>query len=49
MKAAVKEAEEGEAALAAARDEALLPIGNLVHDSVPVDDDEVRGGGRGGR
>ena len=42
MKAAVKEAEDGEAALAAARDEALLPIGNIVHDSVPIDDNEVR-------
>ena len=24
------------------RDAALAPIGNLVHDSVPVDDDEVQ-------
>ena len=39
-----KQAEEAEAAkdeLERARDRALLPIGNLVHDSVPVDNDEV--------
>jgi hypothetical protein len=34
-------AEEVEKALAEERDAALIPIGNLVPDSVPVDDDEV--------
>ena len=28
--------------IATQRDEAIMTIGNLVHDSVPVDDDEVR-------
>ena len=41
MKVSIKEAEEEEAALAAARDDALLPMGNIVHDSVPVSDNEV--------
>ena len=39
-----KQADEAEVAkneLESARDRALLPIGNLVHDSVPVDNDEV--------
>ena len=41
LKAAVAEAEEAAKAAQRQRDEAILPIGNLVHDSVPVDDDEV--------
>lgn len=40
-KADVAAAEEASSVKAAQRDEAILPIGNLVHDSVPVDDDEV--------
>jgi seryl-tRNA synthetase len=40
MKVGIKEAEEEEKALAAERDAAILPIGNLVHDTVPVHDDE---------
>lgn len=39
-----KQAEEAEVAkdeLERSRDRALMPIGNLVHDSVPVDNDEV--------
>lgn len=40
MKVGIKEAEEEEKTLAAERDAAILPIGNLVHDTVPVDDDE---------
>lgn len=34
-------AEEEAKAADAARDKAILPIGNLVHDSVPVSNDEV--------
>lgn len=41
MKKEVEAAVQAVAAAAAARDQALLGIGNLVHDSVPVDDDEV--------
>ena len=40
MKVGIKEVEEEEKALAAERDAAILPIGNLVHDTVPVHDDE---------
>lgn len=47
MKAGIKAAEEAEKELALARDAALLDIGNLVHDTVPVSDDEVRRGWRG--
>ena len=43
LKVNIKVAEEVEKALAEERDAALIPIGNLVPDSVPVDDDEVRG------
>jgi seryl-tRNA synthetase len=42
IKARIAELEEREKELSAARDAALLPIGNLVHDSVPVSNDEVR-------
>lgn len=42
MKAGIKELEEEEKRLAAERDAALLPIGNLVPDSVPISDNEVR-------
>jgi seryl-tRNA synthetase len=41
LKAAVKAAEEEEKRLAAARDAALLPIGNLVADGTPISDDEA--------
>lgn len=41
MKAGIKAAEEEEKALAEARDAALLPIGNIVHDTVPISDDEA--------
>jgi hypothetical protein len=41
--AAVKAQEELEQRLSDERDAALLPIGNLVPDSVPVDDNEVGG------
>ena len=37
----LKSEEEAKAA-DAARDKAILPIGNLVHDSVPVSNNEVR-------
>lgn len=40
LKASIAELEEREKAVAAERDAALLPIGNLVHDSVPVSDNE---------
>ncbi|KAF8063832.1 Serine--tRNA ligase [Scenedesmus sp. PABB004] len=40
MKATIAELEAKEGEIAAARDAALLPIGNLVHDSVPVSDNE---------
>lgn len=40
MKAGIKDAEEEEKVLAEERDTALVPIGNLVHDTVPVSDDE---------
>lgn len=40
MKVAIKEGEELEKTLAEARDAALLPIGNLVHDTVPISDNE---------
>lgn len=42
MKKEVEAAGQRVEAAAAARDKALLTIGNLVHDSVPVDNDEVR-------
>ena len=42
MKAAIVEADVHLNACIAARERALLAIGNLVHESVPVDDNEVR-------
>jgi seryl-tRNA synthetase len=41
LKERVKELEAREKDLSAARDAAIVPIGNLVHDSVPVSDDEA--------
>jgi seryl-tRNA synthetase len=41
LKERVKELELKEKELSAARDAAVVPIGNLVHDSVPVSDDEA--------
>lgn len=41
MKASIAELEEKEKQIISERDAALVPIGNLVHDSVPVDDNEV--------
>uniref|UniRef100_A0A383V6T7 serine--tRNA ligase n=1 Tax=Tetradesmus obliquus TaxID=3088 RepID=A0A383V6T7_TETOB len=40
MKASIAELEEKEKQIISERDAALVPIGNLVHDSVPVDDNE---------
>ena len=42
FKKQIEEAEAAKDELERARDHALLPIGNLVHESVPVDNDEVR-------
>ena len=42
LKAQVEEAEVTTNGLEAKREKALVVIGNLVHDSVPVDNDEVR-------
>ncbi|KAI8475839.1 MAG: seryl-tRNA synthetase [Monoraphidium minutum] len=41
IKARIAELEARDKEVSAARDAALLPIGNLVHDSVPVDNDEA--------
>jgi hypothetical protein len=41
IKARIAEAEKVEKELSEARDAAIVPIGNIVHDSVPVSDDEV--------
>lgn len=41
LKASVLKAEEEAKAADAARDKAVMPIGNLVHDSVPISNDEV--------
>jgi seryl-tRNA synthetase len=41
MKAGIKEAEDLEKSLAEALDASLLPIGNIVHDTVPISDDEA--------
>ena len=41
MKVGIKAAEEEEKAVAEALDAALLPIGNLVHDTVPISNDEA--------
>ena len=43
LKARIKEAEELEGRLSAERDAAVLPMGNLVHDTVPIFQDEVGG------
>ncbi len=45
LKEGIGAAEKRLAEVEVARDAALAQIGNLVHDSVPVDDDEVRGQG----
>lgn len=42
VKARIADLEAKEKEVGAARDAALVTIGNLVHDSVPVSDDEVR-------
>jgi hypothetical protein len=42
MKASIAELEEKEKQIISDRDAALVPIGNIVHDSVPVSDNEVR-------
>lgn len=41
MKAEVVKAEEAAKEAEAVRDKAVMAIGNLVHDSVPVSNDEV--------
>lgn len=41
MKSIIKQAEEKEKSLVEQLDAALLPIGNLVHDSVPISNDEA--------
>lgn len=41
IKGQIAEAEEKEKQVAAARDAAIQPIGNIVHDSVVVSNDEV--------
>lgn len=41
LKAAIVACEEQMNAFEVARDAAIAPLGNLVHDSVPVDNDEV--------
>lgn len=46
LKAKISELEEREKNIIAERDAALVPIGNIVHDSVPISDNEV--GGREG-
>lgn len=43
MKEKIKEAEEKEKEVVKARDSVLVTIGNLVHESVPVSNDEVGG------
>ena len=42
-KAQIADLEQQEKDAVAARDAALVAIGNIVHDSVPVSDDEVGG------
>jgi hypothetical protein len=42
MKKSIQDAEEKDKEISAARDATLVTIGNLVHDSVPVSNDEVR-------
>jgi hypothetical protein len=46
MKASIAELEEKEKQIIAERDAALVPMGNIVHDSVPISDNEVRKRGR---
>lgn len=41
MKSTIAELEAKENQIIADRDAALVPIGNIVHDSVPVSDNEV--------
>lgn len=41
MKSTIAELEAKENQIIADRDAALVPIGNVVHDSVPVSDNEV--------
>eukprot|EP01024_Parvocaulis_polyphysoides_P013760 TRINITY_DN1541_c0_g1_i1.p1 TRINITY_DN1541_c0_g1~~TRINITY_DN1541_c0_g1_i1.p1 ORF type:complete len:470 (-),score=89.55 TRINITY_DN1541_c0_g1_i1:190-1599(-) len=41
MKAKIQATEDAEKAAAKLRDDAILPIGNIVHDSVPVSNDET--------
>lgn len=41
MKGGIKEAEENMQSLEAERDAAIAPIGNIVHSSVPISDDEA--------
>lgn len=41
IKASIADLEQKEKDIIALRDAALVPIGNLVHDSVPISDDEV--------
>lgn len=41
LKAGIVACEERMAEIEVARDAAIAPLGNLVHDSVPVDNDEV--------
>lgn len=42
LDAGIKKQEEDEKECKLAVDRAIVPIGNLVHDSVPIDDNEVR-------
>jgi seryl-tRNA synthetase len=42
LDADIKRQEEEEKECKLAVDKAIVPIGNLVHDSVPIDNDEVR-------
>ena len=42
LKVSVAEAEAKEADIITRRDGFIAPIGNIVHDSVPIDNDEVR-------
>ncbi len=42
LKKSIQEAEEREKAVIVERDNTVVLIGNIVHDSVPVSNDEVR-------
>jgi len=48
LKESIKQLEEKEKQIVEARSAALVPIGNIVHDSVPVSDNEVRNKELGG-